>query len=88
MTRRMRAHANFTESVPITLLLILLLELAGWTTAGLIASAVSLGLARSLHAVGILKPRAMWARKLGMTLTLVVMFALAWAGVWVLLGAG
>ena len=87
LTRRIRAHANLTESMPISLLLMLLLELAGWTTAGLIGSALTLGLARLLHAVGMLKPRTVWARKLGMALTMLVMFALALGGVWVLLTA-
>ena len=87
LTRRIRAHANFTENLPIVLLLMLLLELAGWTTAGLIVSAMAMGLARSLHAVGILKPRAMWARKSGTLLTMFVMFALAVAGAWMLLKA-
>ena len=87
LTRRIRAHANFTENLPIVLLLMLLLELAGWTTAGLIVSAVAMGLARSLHVVGILKPSAMWARKSGMLLTMFVMFTLAVAGAWMLLKA-
>ena len=85
LTRRIRAHANFTESVPITLLLMLLLELAGWTATGLIVSALMLGLSRALHAVGILMPRLMWARKLGMLLTMVAMFTLALGGIGMLL---
>ena len=85
LTRRIRAHANFTESVPITLLLMLLLELAGWTATGLIVSALMLGLSRTLHAVGILMPRLMWARKLGMLLTMVAMFTLALGGIGMLL---
>ena len=85
LTRRIRAHANFTESVPITLLLMLLLELAGWTATGLIVSASTLGLSRALHAVGILMPRLMWARKLGMLLTMVAMFTLALGGIGMLL---
>jgi uncharacterized protein len=84
LTRRIRAHANFTETVPLALLLMLLLELAGWNAGLLATSAALLVAGRLLHANGILNPKAGMSRRLGMALTLTSHFLMATGGVWLL----
>ncbi len=54
LRRRIRAHGNFTEYTPLALVLLLLVELAGTSFAWTAALAISLFLARLLHAVGML----------------------------------
>jgi uncharacterized protein len=85
LTRRIRAHANFTETVPIALLLLLLLELAGWQSSLLAGSAGLLLTGRLLHARGILNPKAGTSRRVGMALTLISHFLMAVGGAWMLL---
>jgi uncharacterized membrane protein YecN with MAPEG domain len=72
MTRRIRAQANFSEYVPIALLLILLLELAGTPTALLHLLGIVLLVGRLLHAWS-LTARSGWARVAGMTMTFAVL---------------
>jgi hypothetical protein len=50
---RVRAHANFTEYVPMALLLLLLLEVCGTDRALLHAFGILLVVARLLHAFGL-----------------------------------
>lgn len=81
LQRRMRAHANFTEYTPLTLVLIAALELTGhggW----LLALAASLFLiGRVLHAVGLNADEPGMARFVGMLCTLPVMLALGVAAI-------
>jgi uncharacterized protein len=86
LTRRIRAHANFTETVPLALLLMLLLELAGWSAGLLTGSAGLLVAGRLLHAHGILVARAGVSRRLGMALTLISHFLMAVGGAWLVFG--
>ena len=70
LLRRVRAHGNFTEYVPIALIVLMLTEARGtdatllWTMAGLLIAG------RILHAVGILGV-ILPARSIGMMMTLV-----------------
>lgn len=50
--RRMRAHANFTENAPLTLLLVGFIELAAGTSIWLWGFAALFLLARALHPLG------------------------------------
>ena len=50
--RRMRAHANFAENAPVTLVLVLLLEFAAGTSVWLWTAAGVFLLARIAHGVG------------------------------------
>jgi uncharacterized protein len=73
LQRRIRAHGNFTETVPMALILIALLEWRGLPSTWLWALGICLLLGRALHAVGLLARGASWARLAGMLLTLVVL---------------
>ena len=78
LATRMRAHLNFTEYAPLTLILIGVIELASGTSVWLWGLAAAFLLGRALHAVGMVGP--IWARQAGMLLTYVPMLALAsWA---------
>lgn len=74
LLRAVRAHANFAEYVPVSLALLLLLELGGaprWWVAGL-AGALVVG--RVTHALGIARePEALRFRQAGMLLTFSVL---------------
>ena len=70
LLRRVRAHGNFSETAPMTLLLMLLLELSGVASAWLMMLGTALLVGRLLHAAGLLGLGGHRARLLGMALTL------------------
>ncbi len=72
LLRRIRAHGNFTETVPMALLLMALLELSGLHAIWLISFGIALLLGRVLHASSLLTNNATWSRSGGMSLTLAV----------------
>jgi uncharacterized protein len=82
LTRRMRAHGNFTETAPLALLLMGLVELASaprgllWALAGLLI------VGRLLHAAGLITRGDGWARRLGMVATLSALSALGLLSFW------
>jgi uncharacterized protein len=78
LTRRIRAHGNFSETAPMALLLILLLELRGVAPIWLIALGTCLLLGRVLHAITILHNGPRWHRIAAMILTIT---ALSFGGV-------
>ncbi len=84
LLRRMRAHGNFSETAPMALLLMLLLELGGVASAWLVLLGTALLLGRLLHAAGLLGLGGYRVRLLGMTLTLAVLSlgGLACLGLW------
>lgn len=85
MRARMRAHANFTEYVPLALILMTLIEMMGGkgTALWLIGSLLVLG--RLLHPLGLERGGTNPLRAIGILLTLGCTAALvAWA-VWMLL---
>ncbi|WP_375403194.1 MAPEG family protein [uncultured Sphingomonas sp.] len=76
--RRMRAHANFAENAPLTLILILLLEFAAGTSVWLWSAAALFLVARIVHGFGM----DGWnlGRTIGTGLTLLLQLLLAlWA---------
>ena len=76
MLRAMRVHANFAEYVPISLLLLYLLELQGAGAAFLHASCLALLAGRLVHAWGVSHVKEdVRFRVVGMTLTIVVIVA-------------
>lgn len=79
LLKRMRAHGNFTETVPSMLLLLLMLELAGLPRAWLWGLGAALVLSRSLHAWGLLGASGSFGRVAGTVLTLLVLGAQALA---------
>lgn len=70
---RIRAHGNFTETVPMALILMALLESRGLQPTWLWALGICLVLGRVLHAAGVLANGLRWSRFVGLTLTLIVM---------------
>jgi uncharacterized protein len=79
LLKRIRAHGNFTETVPLMLLLLLMLELAGLATGWLWALGVAAVLSRGLHAWGLLGASGMFGRVSGTLLTCFVLGAQALA---------
>ena len=82
LTRRMRAHGNFTETAPLALLLMGLLELAAAPRGLLLGLAGLLIVGRLLHAAGVITHGDNWARRLGMVATLWALSALGVASFW------
>jgi uncharacterized protein len=70
LVRRIRAHANFAETVPIALLLMALLELRGLAPFWLYCLGLALLAGRVLHAGSMLADGPPWVRLAGMVLTL------------------
>ncbi|MFM2400093.1 MAG: hypothetical protein RL341_2250 [Pseudomonadota bacterium] len=83
LLRRMRAHGNFTETMPIALLLLGLLELHGLGSPWLWTFGAALMLGRLVHAYGLLTPGVLWARVSGMLATLAVISIQAIACLWI-----
>jgi uncharacterized protein len=86
LSRRMRAQLNFAENVPVVLILIAAIELAGvggwWLP--YVAGAFMLG--RVAHGFGMDGGAMQWGRMVGTVLTLLVQLGLAGVAVWVALG--
>ena len=66
LIRRMRAHANYGENMPVVLILLALLELAGADPRILWAAAILFILSRILHAFGMDRPHPSRLRAFGM----------------------
>ena len=80
LVRRMRAHANYAENMPIVLILIGLIELAGGDTRILWAAGIAFILARIAHAFGMDQPSPSRLRMIGMGGNALVLVGLAgWA---------
>ncbi len=76
LIRRMRAHANYGENMPVVLILLALLELAGGDARILWAAAILFILSRILHAFGMDRASPSRPRAIGMmgsTLALVIL---------------
>ena len=83
MTRRVRVHANFAEYVPLALLMLALLELAGTAAAVVWTCGLVLLLARLAHAIGLGGSAGYSAGRFGGTLlTFAVLLAMALLGLW------
>lgn len=82
LLRRIRAHGNFSETAPMALLLMALLEFSGLGRVWLIVFGVALLLGRVIHATSLLTNHAAWSRSLGMALTIGVISIEAICGLW------
>jgi uncharacterized protein len=82
LLRRIRAHGNFTETVPLALILLALLELRGLPPTWLWALGSCLLLGRVLHATSLLTNGAKWSRLAGMALTLTVLSVGGFLCIW------
>ena len=83
LARKIRVHANFIEFVPIALLLLGLLELAGLRANWLWMFGAVLLLARLMHAIGLSRHGGYsFGRFWGTVLTMLVVLGMAGAGLW------
>ena len=83
MLSAIRAHGNFAEYVPLALLMLALLELAGTAAAVVWTCGLVLLLARLAHAIGLGGSAGYSAGRFGGTLlTLAVLLAMALLGLW------
>jgi hypothetical protein len=80
LARRMRAHANYIENMPLMLILLFLLELATGGSLWLWGAALVFILARISHAFGMDRPGANRWRVAGISISMIVLVGLAaWA---------
>lgn len=84
LLRKMRAHANFTENVPIALLAMAAAEVTGTPNWALLVGGLALLLGRLVHAYVVVRHGWGNGRGYGMILTL---FAIGWLGIAALAGA-
>ncbi len=84
LLRRMRAHANYTETVPIVLLAMAASEISGLTPAALWAGGASLLIGRLLHARILITKGWGHTRAIGMILTMLPMIGF---GAWLVVRA-
>ncbi|OCK60105.1 MAPEG family protein [Bradyrhizobium sp. LMTR 3] len=77
LLRRMRAHGNYTETVPITLLAMGCAEFLGMPSAALWAGGALLVAGRTAHAVEILRTGWGIGRSSGMIMTFLAMLGFA-----------
>ncbi len=83
LLRKIRVHANFIEHVPLALLMLALLELAGLWQPLLWVCGGTLLLGRVMHAAGLSRrPGYSFGRFWGTALTWGVLLAMALAGAW------
>jgi uncharacterized protein len=76
LLRRIRAHGNFAENVPIFLILLGLLEFATGGSLWLWGAAILFILARILHVFGMDRKGANWMRVSGVSISWAVLLAL------------
>jgi uncharacterized membrane protein YecN with MAPEG domain len=80
LLRRIRAHGNYAENMPIVLILIALIELAGGDRRILWGMGIAFILARIVHAFGMDSPARLRLRMIGMVVSTLVLLGLAgWA---------
>ena len=78
MLRAIRVHSNFAEYVPLTLLLIFLVEMTGASALFVHAMGISLIAGRVSHAIGVSRLRETYTfRVVGMALTFLTLTAAA-----------
>ena len=83
LLRKIRVHANFIEHVPLALLMLALLELAGLWPPMLWVCGGALLLGRVMHAVGMSRRAGYsFGRFWGTAITWSVLLAMALAGSW------
>jgi len=76
LIRAMRGHANFTENVPLALILMVYMALAGAPAMAIHVRGVALTVGRVLHALHFSKPdQPRWQRGIGAGLTALVLVA-------------
>ncbi len=87
LQKRIRAHANFAEYVPLLLILMALLELGGFSKTILMWSGVALVVLRIAHVIGIHRTAPNPFRVVGTVGTFTLIILLSAIGLWMALGA-
>lgn len=82
LVRRVRGHANFIETVPIAISLLLVMELLGASDVWLHVLGLALVLGRIFHYVGLTEIGPMYFRPIGMMATLMTILV---SSVWMLM---
>jgi uncharacterized protein len=82
LRRQIQAHANFAEYVPIALILMLLLEMHGFSRSVLLVLGFALIAGRAMHAYCFLHTHSLWSRTVSTVLTLGVILTQALLGLW------
>lgn len=77
LAKHMRAHSNFTEYAPLTLILFALVELASGSTIWLWIAAALFALSRVAHGIGMNADKPTPLRAVGQMVTFVIMLGLA-----------
>ena len=85
--KRIRAHGNFAEYVPLLLILMGLLEMAGTDKTWLSLAGVVLVLCRMSHVVGIHRPAPNFFRALGVVGTTLLIMSFCLYGLWIVFAA-
>ena len=89
LLRRMRAHANYAENLPIFLILLALMELAGAWSLALWSATILFFLARILHAFGMDSDKLSPLRVIGVSVSWLVLLGLGgWAIVMTYMSGG
>ncbi len=83
LLRRIRAHGNFSETVPMALLLMGLLELRGLGSPWLVGFGIALLLGSLLHAQSLMTNNATLSRAGGMLLTLAAISIQSVLALWI-----
>ena len=73
LQRRIRAHGNFTETVPMALLKLLINEIQGLPETWLYALGIALVVGRISHFIALTRKVSLQFRVFGMSITLLVM---------------
>ena len=84
LIRRMRAHANYGENMPVVLILLALLELAGGDARILWGAAILFVISRILHGFGMDRPQPSRLRAFGMMGSALALVVLAGYAVFML----
>ena len=84
LLRRIRAHGNYIENMPIVLILLALIELAGGDPRILWGAAILFVIARILHAFGMDRPHPSRLRAFGMMGSALALVILAGYAVFIL----
>lgn len=74
MLRRMRGQANFIETVPMALFLLIVMEVLGASNMWLHALGLTLVLGRTAHYFGLINMAPLFFRVIGMAATLLTIF--------------
>ncbi|MCP5075863.1 MAG: glutathione S-transferase [Rhodobacteraceae bacterium] len=82
MVRRMRGQANFVETVPMALILLVAMEVLGASNTWLHALGLTLVLGRVVHYLGLIKLAPLSFRLFGIGVTLLTIFL---GSIWILI---